>query len=126
MPSEKQVRVGIAPQLTLEAAILRGGGFAGIAPGGSIAELVYVALKGRAPAGESASIEFKQGDANFHAERALAKLREIALRFENPEQPYLPLVLSMWKSRYGAYDHLARVNEWSIGGDEDETEGAGE
>jgi hypothetical protein len=22
----------------------------------------------------------------------------------------------MWKSRYGAYDHLARVKEWAIGG----------
>jgi hypothetical protein len=27
-------------------------------------------------------------------------------------------VLSMWKSRYGTYDHLARVKEWSVG-DED-------
>jgi hypothetical protein len=22
----------------------------------------------------------------------------------------------MWKSRYGVYDHLARVKEWAIGG----------
>jgi hypothetical protein len=29
----------------------------------------------------------------------------------------------MWKTRYGTYDHLARVKEWSIGGDE---EGVGE
>jgi hypothetical protein len=26
----------------------------------------------------------------------------------------------MWKNRYGSYDHLARVKEWSVGS-EDET-----
>jgi hypothetical protein len=25
----------------------------------------------------------------------------------------------MWKTRYGAYDHLARVKEWSVGGDDE-------
>jgi hypothetical protein len=25
----------------------------------------------------------------------------------------------MWKSRYGTYDHLARVKEWSTGDPED-------
>jgi hypothetical protein len=29
----------------------------------------------------------------------------------------------MWKSRYGTYDHLARVKEWSMGGAEDGAEG---
>ena len=26
----------------------------------------------------------------------------------------------MWKTRYGTYDHLARVKEWSVGGDDEE------
>jgi hypothetical protein len=26
----------------------------------------------------------------------------------------------MWKTRYGTYDHLARVKEWSVGGDEED------
>jgi ATP-dependent helicase/nuclease subunit B len=56
----------------------------------------------------------------MHAERALARLRGLALRFENEEQAYLPLVLTMWKTRYGTYDHLARVKEWSVGGDEED------
>jgi ATP-dependent helicase/nuclease subunit B len=122
VPTEKQVRTGISPQLTLEAAILRGGGFPGIAAGACVDELVYVSLKGGEPAGESRPIEFKEGDASVHADRALAKLTAVAERFEDEQQPYLPLVLSMWKSRYGTYDHLARVKEWSVGGDdEDET-----
>jgi ATP-dependent helicase/nuclease subunit B len=125
VPTEKQVRIGVSPQLTLEAAILRRGGFPGIAAGSSIAELAYVSLKGGTPAGENKPIEFKEGNADAHAERALAKLTEVALKFESEEQPYLPLVLSMWKSRYGTYDHLARVKEWSVGGDDEDMEAGG-
>ena len=122
---EAMRKTGVAPQLTLEAAILRHGGFSGIAAGGSVAELAYVSLKGGTPAGENKPIEFKEGDADAHAERALAKLTEVALKFEDEEQPYLPLVLSMWKSRYGTYDHLARVKEWSVGGDDEDMEAGG-
>ena len=32
----------------------------------------------------------------------------------------------MWKSRYGTYDHLARVKEWSVGGDDEDDAGGGE
>ena len=119
VPSEKQVRIGVSPQLTLEAAILRHGGFPDIPADASIAELVYVSLKGGDPAGDGVPIDFKNGDADFHAERALEKLTSVAQRFENEQQPYQPLVLSMWKSRYGTYDHLARVKEWSVAGPED-------
>ena len=120
VPTEKQVRIGVSPQLTLEAAILRGGGFRDIAADASVTELVYVALKGGEPAGEERPIEFKEGDADIHADRALDKLQAVAARFEDEQQPYLPLVLSMWKNRYGTYDHLARVKEWSVGGTDEE------
>jgi ATP-dependent helicase/nuclease subunit B len=119
VPTEKQVRIGVSPQLTLEAAILRRGGFPGFAAGASISELVYVSLKGGEQPGEGRLINFKNGDADSYAELALSKLVEVARRFEEEEQPYLPLVLSMWKRRFGSYDHLARVKEWSIGTDEE-------
>jgi ATP-dependent helicase/nuclease subunit B len=51
VPSEKQVRIGVSPQLTLEAAILRHGGFVDIPAGACIDELVYVSVKGGDPAG---------------------------------------------------------------------------
>ena len=127
VPTEKQVRIGVSPQLTLEAAILRGGGFRDIAADASVSELVYVSLKGGEPAGEERPIEFKEGDADSHARRALEKLQAVAARFEDEQQPYLPLVLSMWKNRYGTYDHLSRVKEWSVGGtDEEDGMGASE
>jgi ATP-dependent helicase/nuclease subunit B len=119
IPTERQVRIGMSPQLTLEAAILRAGGFDGVAPG-PIAEMMYVALKGGEPPGREEPIDFKKGDPDSHAQRALAKLTEVAKRFENDQQPYLPLILSMWKTRYGTYDHLARVKEWSVGEHEEE------
>jgi ATP-dependent helicase/nuclease subunit B len=124
-PTEKQVRVGFSPQLTLEAAILRNGGFPDIAPGGSIAELVYVQLKGGSPPGEARAILFKDTSPDAEADRAFAKLHELALRFEDEAQPYLPLVFSMWKNRYGDYDHLARVKERSVGGDDEDETGEG-
>jgi ATP-dependent helicase/nuclease subunit B len=123
VPTEKQVRVGISPQLTLEAAILRRGGFPGFAAGASVAELVYVSLRGGEIAGEGKQIGFKDGDADSNAERALQKLCAVVERFEDEQQPYLPLVLSMWKNRYGSYDHLSRVLEWSTGQDDDSTGG---
>ena len=126
VPTEKQVRIGISPQLTLEAAILRRGGFPGIAAGGSVAELVYVSLKGGEPAGEEQAdrLQGRRRRRRMPSARSPSS-QAVAQRFEDEQQPYLPLVLSMWKSRYGTYDHLARVKEWSVGGGEDDELGEG-
>ncbi len=51
-PTGKQVRMGLSPQLTLEAVILREGGFADIDAGASVGELAYVRLSGNNPPGE--------------------------------------------------------------------------
>lgn len=120
--TEKQVRTGLAPQLTLEAAILRGGGFKGIASG-SVAEIAYVTLKGGKEAGKWLPIAFKDGTPDSQADHALAKLKALATQFETATTPYLSLVHPMWKTHYGDYDHLARVKEWSLTGAEDEGEG---
>jgi ATP-dependent helicase/nuclease subunit B len=119
VPTEKQVRAGISPQLTLEAAILREGGFGDYPAGGSVAQLIYVSLKGGTPAGEERELNFKSGDADDQAALALVKLKHVVEQFEDEQQAYHPLVLSMWKTRYGTYDHLARVKEWSVGGEEE-------
>ena len=119
--TEKQVRTGLAPQLTLEAAILRAGGFKEVAAG-SVSELTYVTLKGGEPAGKLNEINFKDGTPDTQADHALARLKELAAKFEDEGTPYLSLVHPMWKTHYGDYDHLARVKEWSAaGGGEDES-----
>ncbi len=75
-PSGRQVASGMSPQLTLEGAMIRGGGFAerGVQPG-SIAEVTYVRLRGGDPAGESKDIDFKDGTPDDHAEKALDAAR---------------------------------------------------
>jgi ATP-dependent helicase/nuclease subunit B len=121
-PTGKQVRMGLSPQLTLEAAILREGGFADIDAGTSVGELAYVRLSGNNPPGEHKTLELKikPGDTaqspDAAADYARAQLEELVRRFENPDEPYRSLVLSMWTARYGDYDNLARVKEWSAAG----------
>ncbi len=120
-PSDKQVRMGLSPQLTLEAAILREGGFADIPAGTSVSELVYVRLSGNNPPGEQRVLELKIRNEEPQlpddaADYARAQLEALIRRFDDPEQPYRSLVLSMWTARYGDYDNLARVKEWSAAG----------
>lgn len=121
-PTGKQVRMGLSPQLTLEAAILREGGFGGIDAGVSVGELAYVRLSGNNPPGEHKTMELKikQTDTpqlpDDAADYARAQLEALIRRFENPDEPYRSLVLSMWTARYGDYDNLARVKEWSAAG----------
>jgi ATP-dependent helicase/nuclease subunit B len=116
--SEKQVRTGLAPQLTLESAILRNGGFAGVPAGASIDEILYVTLRGGEPAGEACLIEFHEGTPDTQADRALQKFRELVARFAEEHEPFRSLVHPMWRARYGEYDHLARVKEWRAAEDD--------
>jgi ATP-dependent helicase/nuclease subunit B len=121
-PTGKQVRMGLSPQLTLEAAILREGGFAGIPAGSTVGELVYVRLSGNNPPGEQRSLELKinPGDTpqppDTAAAEALMKLEALIRAFEDESQAYTSLNLSMWSNRYGSYDDLARIKEWSAAG----------
>jgi len=121
-PTGKQVRMGLSPQLTLEAAILREGGFADIPAGSSVSELVYVRLSGNNPPGEQKVLELKinKGDTpqspDAAAAEARSKLEALIRAFENEDQAYTSLNLSMWSNRYGSYDDLARIKEWSAAG----------
>ena len=120
-PTGKQVRMGLSPQLTLEAAILREGGFEGIDAGASVGELVYVRLSGNNPPGEERSLQLKIKNEtpqppDAAADYARAQLETLIRKFENEDEPYRSLVLSMWTGRYGTYDDLARIKEWSAAG----------
>jgi ATP-dependent helicase/nuclease subunit B len=118
-PTGKQVRMGLSPQLTLEAAILRAGGFDGIPDGSSVSELLYVRLSGNNPPGKSILLELKVNKSDTPqfpddaADEARRKLEALIRAFENEDQAYTSLNLSMWSNRYGRYDDLARIKEWS-------------
>lgn len=121
-PTGKQVRMGLSPQLTLEAAILREGGFPDIDAGSSVGELAYVRLSGNNPPGEHRTLDLKirSNDTPQPPDEAAAyarqQLEELIRKFENEDTPYTSLNLSMWSNRYGAYDDLARIKEWSAAG----------
>ncbi|WP_407149470.1 double-strand break repair protein AddB [Bradyrhizobium sp. ORS 86] len=121
-PTGKQVRMGLSPQLTLEAAILREGGFADIPAGCSVGELAYIRLSGNNPPGEQRSLELKIKPSDTPqppdeaADSARNKLEALIRAFDDEQQAYTSLNLSMWANRYGAYDDLARIKEWSAAG----------
>ncbi len=121
-PSGKQVYLGLSPQLTLEAAILRSGGFRDIPGGGSVSQLVYVKLSGNNPAGDERVLELKANRSDPDqlpddaADDALRELTALVRRYRNKSEPYSSVVLTMWSNRYGTYDDLARIKEWSASG----------
>ena len=121
-PTGKQVWMGLSPQLTLEATILREGGFAGIPAGSMVGELAYVRLSGNNPPGEHRTLELKinKGDTPQPPDaagcEARRKLEALIRQFEDENQAYTSLNLSMWAKRYGTYDDLARIKEWSAAG----------
>ncbi|MGV7216578.1 double-strand break repair protein AddB [Bradyrhizobium sp. UFLA05-112] len=121
-PTGKQVRMGLSPQLTLEAAILREGGFPDIDAGSSVSQLVYVRLSGNNPPGEERILELKIKPSDTPqppdtaATEARNKLEALIRAFEDENQAYTSLNLPMWTNRYGSYDDLARIKEWSAAG----------
>jgi ATP-dependent helicase/nuclease subunit B len=120
-PTAKQVRMGLSPQLTLEAAILRGGGFEGIDAGASVGELAYVRISGNNPPGEHKALELRIKNETAQppdeaADHARRQLEALIRAFENESEPYRSLNLPMWTNRYGRYDDLARIKEWSAAG----------
>jgi ATP-dependent helicase/nuclease subunit B len=67
-------------------------------------------------------IQFDTGTVDEQADNALARLTGLLARFADPGTPYYSLLHPMWTTHYGTYDHLARVQEWSLIGDDEEDE----
>lgn len=118
VPTVKQALAGFAPQLPLEGAILKEGGFTTVTKAGSpVGELSLVRLTGREPAGETVELRSKELSADIVATEALARFREVVNRFENEAEPYRSLSHPQFLKRPdGPYAHLARVKEWSATG----------
>ena len=118
-PTDKQVKAGFAPQLTLTAAILMQGGFKDLGPMDP-GQLMYVRVSGRRHAPDPKPL-FEADKSAAEAEKALSGLRKRVAQFRSPDVPYAswraPQMMSDWG---GDYDHLARVWEWHVLDDADE------
>ncbi|MBV9570417.1 MAG: double-strand break repair protein AddB [Alphaproteobacteria bacterium] len=117
LPSPKQVKLLLSPQLPLEGAILAGGGFGAV---GALAasQLIYIRFGGGAEPGEIRVI----ADATELIAEADAKLRVRLADYCDPDMPYLPRVMPFRSDRPGDYDHLSRVGEWALAGWEEPEE----
>lgn len=119
-PGVKEVKVGFSPQLTLEAAMALRGAFD---PGIKIEsiEALYLKLGGQ-NGGEERLLKFDGDSLTAVAERHLAGLTDLLDQFRDEAAGYPPRPFLKFARRYNAYDHLARVKEWSRSG---EAEGNG-
>ncbi len=115
-PSNKEILLGFAPQLTLEAAMARRGGF-GFDAQTSAVEALYVKLGGK-EGGRATPVAFAREKRDFTevAEEHFAALKDLLNQFRDPACAYPSRPFPQFAAKYGAYDHLARVKEWSLGG----------
>jgi ATP-dependent helicase/nuclease subunit B len=107
-PTPKQVKTLVSPQLPLEAAMLKAGGFEGLAEVRP-SELLYIRIGGsKVPA------DFQRVPVNADeiAAEALARLTARIAMFDDEDTPYRPRVMPYRTDSVGDYDHLARVKEW--------------
>lgn len=120
-PSKGQAHTLLAPQLALEAALLMRGAFQRIGKA-TPAELAYVRLKANGDV-EHDGIhefrkEFKSGPDLAH--EAWERLERLIAHYQLQASGYISRAVPFREGDFsGDYDHLARVHEWSAGGDED-------
>jgi ATP-dependent helicase/nuclease subunit B len=111
VPSGKEVERGFAPQLPLEAAIARAGGFEGV-PAAPVEELAFWRLGGGDPPGEAKSLK----EPATLVEQALDGLKRLIDEFDDPATAYLSQPRAGRPPRFTDYAHLARVEEWAVAG----------
>ncbi|MFD0938800.1 PD-(D/E)XK nuclease family protein, partial [Methylobacterium trifolii] len=119
-PGNREVFAGFSPQLTLEAAMLMAGAFEGLPAVKATPDLLYVHASGGRKPFVPAPFKPPRGEARtvdaIVAEHA-GRLRGLVARFMAGEAAYTSRPYPKFAKSYGDYDHLARVLEWSLGGE---------
>ena len=111
-PSNNQVRRGLAPQMTLEAALLKRGAFGDVGPR-KTAEAMYIHITGGRPPGDVAE-RGGSFDISEVGEEHFEQLQHLLARFENADVDYRPRTAHMKVEDPSDYDHLSRYAEWSL------------
>lgn len=127
-PSKGQAHTLLAPQLALEGALLTRGAFrdlGGLQP----ADLAFVRLKPNGEVFHESILEHNRNakSAAELSEEAWARLETLLIHYRDPGTGYLSRALPFREGETdGDYDHLARVLEWSAGGDSPDGQGGDE
>ena len=114
-PSPAHVNLGFSPQLPLEAAIAAAGGFTGV-PAAPIESLEIWRLSGGPVPGEIKPIK---GDIEALWRAALDGVKRLVAVYDDPLTPYASVPRAAFAPRFSDYEHLARVQEWSVAGGEE-------
>lgn len=109
VPSQKSVKLGFSPQLTLEALIAFSGGLDGI-DASDVGKLQYWKLSGGRPAADVTEV---REDVKKLVSEARDGVAELIKAFNNPATPYLVSPRPEWAPRYNNAQHLSRVDEWN-------------
>jgi len=121
-PSKGQAHTLLSPQLALEGALLKRGAFAELGAR-EPADLAFVRLKANGEVVQESILEYnrKPRSAADLSEEAWARLEKLLVHYQDPATGYLSRALPFREGEPGGdYDHLARVLEWSAGGEGDE------
>ena len=120
-PSKAQAHTLLAPQLALEGALLRRGAFKDI--GRSIQPTLPLCASSRmARSWRNRSWIHRNSRVppKILSEEAWARLEQLLRHYADPATGYLSRALPFREGETdGDYDHLARVLEWSAGGDDE-------
>ena len=117
----RRALAGRSPQLPLEAAIAEAGGFTGVAAA-TVARLVYISAAGSEPPGIEVEVREARQDSTPPATLAAAAvkgLEQLVAAYDDATTPYAAIRRPGFDYTYDAYGHLARVGEWSAGGEEE-------
>jgi ATP-dependent helicase/nuclease subunit B len=122
-PSAKQVLVGFAPQMGLEAGMVRAGAFGPTFANRTIANLGWIAL-GQVERGKPTRSAVEDGyTADEVATESLLRLNALVAAYDDPDRAYVSRARPMFQLRYESpYDHLARVREWALVESEEDIE----
>ncbi|MEI9426965.1 double-strand break repair protein AddB [Mesorhizobium sp. Cs1299R1N3] len=118
-PSKAQAHTLLAPQLALEGALLRRGAFKDLGAR-QPSQLAFIRLKPNGEVFEESILEHNRQPrtAADLAEEAWARLEKLLIHYADLAIGYLSRALPFREGETdGDYDHLARVLEWSAGGD---------
>lgn len=121
VPSQKQVDALLAPQLPLEAAMIKRSGFKDVPSDRPVSELLYLQLKG----GTEPMLEVLRNPKDVPledlVEDAWERLEQLIAHYSKTGTGYLSRARVLrGRQMDGPYDHLARVQEWALGGEDTE------
>jgi ATP-dependent helicase/nuclease subunit B len=115
IPRPPDIARGLNPQLPLEAAIARGGGFEG-ASSQEVAEIAYWPVKASLVP-PRIEVRGSGEDLGLQIEAAVDGVRRLFAVFDDSQTPYFSVPRPEIAPAFNPYEHLARIKEWRGGGD---------